>query len=1289
MRRLIVTSLFVLLSSVFVFAQTTTGRLAGTVNGPDGVLPGAIITVTDNKTNKEFTATSNESGNFVFPQLEFGTYTVKVTATGFKTFVANDVKIDVGRDYTLNPNLEIGDVQETVTVTAGADVVTANSAQISNTVSPQQILSLPLVARNPLALATLQPGVQSNPFQGTTINGMRTSMTNITRDGINIQDAYIRTNATDFAPGRPTVDDTAEFTISTSNQEADQGYGGSQIRLVTPRGTKDFSGTLYAYNRNSEFAANNFFSNRSGLVRPFRNRNNFGGKLGGPVPLLNIGNGGPRILKDKGFFFVNYDKLIDPLSTRYNRTILTPTARAGEFRYNRTTFGSDASGDPIDVMVGNSRVVCPARRSQAEVSVCSVSNILSFAAGRNLPNIPSTINPIIQQRILSQIPTESNATGGDGRNTAGYTLNRQTNQERTTFTTRFDLDFNDRNTFNLVYSWNLESNLRGDTDSTGFSNTPRYTQTSENRTLSMAYRAVITPNIVNELRGGGFFSNVPWFLNSAASGFPEYLLAIPLITNPELPNSIQGRNTGNKTIMDNVDWIIGRHNLRFGGQYQRFRVDAYDEFGTIPTYTISTGTATPQFVCPNIQNCNFPGGISSTELGTANGLLALLGGIVSAGTQTYNLESIESGYKPIRFNQPFRYSNHSAYISDRWLATNNLTITGGVRYEVYPAMRLANGLGLEVAIADPDNPLQSILAQNGTYRLIGGNSGVDRTFYKTDYNNFAPQIGFAWAPKFENGFGRFILGENFVVRGGYSQAYSMESILRALDNAYTSNQGLGGTVGRALDPVTGNINLNLRLGTSNLPPTVAPALALPPRSFIQNNSPPITNFFGTVWAIDPKLQIPKVEQYSVGIQREFFGNMALEVRYVGTRSNSLIRGIDYNQVDIFNNGFLSDFERARANLALTGNPFCTTAGCQTLSIFRESASGPGRLGVAPTTTSTPAGTLQRATFINQLNAGTPAQLAALFINSAGNLNNHPSVNNPNAVPFINLVANPATGVVDLLTNAGMYYYNSLQLEVRRRFAQGLYFQANYTYSKNITNAIGTGQTLFEPFLDINNQDLDRQRADYDQTHVFNFNGVYQLPFGKGRMFLNRGGIVNALFGGWEISGLVNWASGAPITFIDPRGTLNRDARSGRQTANSNLTADQIRSLMGIFEQNGRIYWINPSIINPSTGRASNGFGQAAFDGQVFFNVEPGKTGNLARTIVNGPVFFNTNAALMKNFIFTENGMRLQLRMEAFNVFNNVNFFNNTQFADINSPTFGQVTSAGAARTIQFAARFEF
>jgi hypothetical protein len=166
----------------------------------------------------------------------------------------------------------------------------------------------------------------------------------------------------------------------------------------------------------------------------------------------------------------------------------------------------------------------------------------------------------------------------------------------------------------------------------------------------------------------------------------------------------------------------------------------------------------------------------------------------------------------------------------------------------------------------------------------------------------------------------------------------------------------------------------------------------------------------------------------------------------------------------------------------------------------------------------------------------------------------------------------------------------------------------------------------------------------------------------------------------------------PISFIDTRGTLNRGAFSGRQTANSTLSADQIGDLIGVFEANGRIYFIDPSIIN-STGQASPGYigtssPNSAFNGQVFFNVPPGQTGNLPRAFVDGPGFWNVNMSLLKNFKFTES-LKVQLRVEGFNVFNNVNFINNTQFANINSTSFGQITSATGARELQFAFRFEF
>ncbi|MEZ5345363.1 MAG: TonB-dependent receptor [Pyrinomonadaceae bacterium] len=1298
MKRILAVMIFLIAGISTIAAQTTSGRLSGTVSGPDGALPGAIVTITSGQTGKSFTVTADDSGNFRFLQIEPGNYSVKITAEGFKTYVATDLKVDVAREYTLNPTLELGEFQETVTVNAGTDVITATTSQVTNTVSPQQILSLPLITRNPLSLTTLQPGVASNPFQNTSINGLRTTMTNITRDGISINDQFIRTNATDFAPGRPSVDDTGEFTLATTNQESDLGSGGAQIILVTPRGTKDFHGALFAYNRNSAFAANNFFNNRTpnnadgsqaeiAKKPPFRNRNQYGGKISGPMPTPHFGEGGPMFDKDKGFFFFAYEGIKDPLSARATRTILTPEARGGTFRFTRASAGN---------VINAGGISCP---SGAVGSICTVGNILTFAQAQGFQGIPSTIDPTIQARILNLMPTTGNTTGGDSLNTTGYGFNRGQDTIRDTYTTRIDIEATEKDSFYGVYSYNKEDNLRPDVDVQGFDPSPDVTQYSANKTLTLAYRRVFSSNVFNEARWGIFTSEVPF---ARVSPYPSFFIGpagtttgtlAGLISSPDNVFLDQGRNNKLYSWGDNLSIVAGSHSLKFGGQYQLYKVNSYNDVLIVPNYIVGnsnlTAATTTTFQTSNFANVGGTGSlISNSDLATGNALLSILGGLINQARQGFNTTTPTSGYSAERNLSPFRNSNHSLYASDKWSIARGLTLTLGLRYELFPALKINNGLSLEPTITDPNNPAASLLAGNGSFVPVGSNAGKDKLYYKTDYNNFAPNVGFAYTPNFESGFARFLFGSEgkTVIRGGYSHIYGNDSIITSLNNTLTGNVGLGRTSNFALGP-TGTTVLNDRF-SNPLATVPTPAFIAPPRSFLQNNTS-AQGFFGVANAVDPKLQIPKVEQYSFGIQREIFGNMAFELRYVGGRSNNLARGIELNEIDVISNGFLADFKRAQANLGLTGatTPFCNPAvvtGCQALTIFQSGGVGSaGRLAVGSGVT--------LATFISNLRDGTVANLAQLFVSN--NLNNHPSLANPNAAPFINFYQNPNIGQIELFTNAGYYNYNSLQAEVRRRFSNGLYFQGNYTFSKNLTDTIGTSQALFEPYLQNNNRKLDKQRADFDQTHVFNFNGIYELPFGKGKMFWNQGGLLDKIVGGWQLSGIMQMSTGAPITFVDARGTLNVGGRSGRQTVNSTLTNDQIRALVGVFEQNGRIYYINPSVINPANGRGSNGYisnlnSNGTFNGQVFFNVEAGETGSLGRTLISGPKFFNVDLSLIKNIKFTEN-VRVQLRAEAFNALNHVNFFNNTQFASITSTTFGQITSAAAARQMQFAARFEF
>jgi hypothetical protein len=1221
------------LTSAMAAQGSSTGKLSGTVAGPDGVIAGATVVLTDNMTGKETTVTSNQEGGFEIPLLNIGTYTVKVTAQGFKTFTATEVKIDVGKEYRLNAMLEVGNITESVTVQAGAEVINSANAELSTTVSQRQIQELPLNGRNPLALVSLQAGT-SNSSGVTTINGQRTSFTNITRDGVNVQDNFIRSNATDFVPDRPNVDDVGEFTIVTQNAGAELGYGSAQIQLVTPRGSNQFHGAGYIYNRNSEFAANSFFNNAvvatptnpsGGIPRPYLNRNQFGGRIGGPI------------IKDKIFFFGAYEGFRLRQSTSSLRTILTPAARQGVFSYLDNT--SAAAGGPI-------------RRT---VNVLSLSGL--------------SADPLIASRILAGVPTSGNDTGaGDQFNTTGFRLSRLQNQDREAITSRFDYEINQNHRVYATYAYKKEFLMRPDVDGqpggggAGYTTTPFGNQDANTPFFSSAYSAALGANLTNEVRGGFQFSD-PKFDRTAEP--TDFFIQIPLISSPESAFQKQGRNTKIYNFQDNAVWLRGVHSFRFGGQAQLFRINPYGPgaFGasTIPTWVLGTNSNVPQTLVAG----QFPGGINTAQLGTANQLMALLAGIVSSGNQTFNVNDKNSGFVPgTAPNRRLHYENYSGYFADQWRLKPNLTVNLGLRYELFTGIREPNGLLLEPAIGEND-PVASIMNPAGIHVFVGNNAGGNKMF-KADRNNFAPIISFAWSPDFKNGFlSKIFPGENRTVfRGGYRESYVNDEFVRAADNALLGNAGLSQQLQQ--------INLNARF--SNLPSFTTPLLQVP-RTFAQNNA--IAANFGTVFAIDPDIRLPRVQEYNFGIERELGANMAMEIRYVGGRSSNLIRVLDFNQVDIFNNGFVADFNRALSNMRLTGNPGCTPAqnpGCQTLTVFPRLGSG---------------GLLNNATIRNQILGGTPADLAIIYVQNG-------------LTGTVQFLGNRNAGAVDLLFNSARYNYNSLQTELRRRFSNGLYLQANYTFSKVLADAAGVGQTRVDPPLNLFGPEMEYNRAPYDQTHVFNLNSIYELPFGKGKPFVNQGGWVDRVVGGFQFQNIMRWNTGTPLTFTDARGTFNRAGRSASQTALTSLNKNQIRNLLGVFNTKCGIFYINPAAIDINldtcnsaavppgtrigTGRGSNGFGTAAFQGQVFFNNNPGQTSGLERAFIDGPISFNWDASIIKKIPIKES-VSIQLRLEAFNVLNTVNW--GDPVTNVNSTNFGRITGTGAPRIVQLVGRIEF
>jgi hypothetical protein len=651
----------------------------------------------------------------------------------------------------------------------------------------------------------------------------------------------------------------------------------------------------------------------------------------------------------------------------------------------------------------------------------------------------------------------------------------------------------------------------------------------------------------------------------------------------------------------------------------------------------------------------FPGGISTTQFNNANALFATLGGIVSSGTQSFNVKDKTSGFSAVPRQEDYRYSNYSFYLNDQWRVTPSFTFNIGLRYEILTPPRLLNGLGLEVVIPEGGDALTTILDPNGTYNFVGGNAGNNRLF-KVDYNNFAPVVSFAYSPKGGSSWLKWLTGKDsnlFVIRGGFRQSFVNDSNLTAARNAMNGNSGMGTTAVSALNPVTGTSQLNARL--SALPSIAAPTLSVP-RTFAQNNTASYS-YFGTVFAVDPKIQTTRINEYNLSIQRPLGWGTVMEVRYAGSSSNSLWRVVDYNQVNIRNNGFADDFDRARQNLISFGN---ASVG-QPLTVFPLLGSG---------------GLLTNSTIKTLLLNGTPGEMAYTYIING-------------LTGSVKFLPNSNTGVVDLLKNGSKYRYNSLQVDVRKQFSKDFYFQANFTWQKTLTDSIGTSQTLVDTILDLRNPQLEYTRADYDTSRTFNANAIYDLPFGKGKLIGgSMPGWADRIIGGWRLGGILRWTSGTPITLVDARGTLNRAGRSARQTPDLTISYDQLRSMTGHFENANGIYWLDPSMVNPATARAAEGYGSTPFAGQIFFNAAPGKTGNMGRAVLDGPQYYTVDLGLLKDFAVTER-VKMQLRLDAYNALNHTNFYA-PQIVDINSSSFGKVASGTwSPRVVQIAGRIMF
>ena len=1186
----------------FAYAQTSLGRVAGTVfDASGGMLPGATITLTNIGTNEVRTTVSDASGTFILQQVPVGTYKATVALDGFKTAEFTDVSVAVGQDYSLTARLGIGAITETVTVIAGSSLVQTTSPEVSSTVMQRQVLDIPLANRDITNLIKLQAGVPGiTSGANTAINGGRPTWTQVTLDGINIQDNFIRTNSLDFLPNRPTSDNVAEFAITTSVSGADNAGGATSVRMVTPSGSNRFTGSIYEANRDAKFAANSFFNNASNVPKEELSRHDFGGRMGGPIQ------------RDKLFFFFNYE---GRRQTQDNSPNLTIPANGdffdGVFRYVDTS-GAVRS---VNVMQLSGLTVDPTLRAGFFSGIPGATNVNNFTAGDSTAD-----------RLL---------------NTAGYRSLQEDKNDRNSLTGRIDYAVSSAHRLEGVFSYFKETDDRTDLDAISQPRPLVYTSSDPKR-LSLAWRWAKSANLNNELRGG--FNLAPVAFNTDVDFGDGLLYGTALgISNPIVSFQAQGRYTDTYQLTDNASYLVGSHQIQTGGSWQRRLINPYNFAGQYPTVNFGFTTAAPQSV--QLTSGQFPGGIAAADLARANAMASWLGGVVSSTSQTFQVRDTTSGFVPgIPSDENYTADTIALFVQDNWRLKPNFTLRAGLKWEYYSPLSERDNLGLMPQFNG--RSFRDTMLDPATTLTF-----VDGKFYNKDLNNFGPTVGFAWDVTKDG---------RTAVRGGYSMTYVDEESVTVARSVGRSNSGLTTTATRSnlFAPVSGGVPLPATPEFKSVR-TLADQIAL--------------STTAVLWGVDPDIQQPRVHQVSVGIQRELPWSLAAEARYVGTFGREIWRGVDFNQIDL-SQAFVDDFVRARTNGFLAQQ-----AGLSFSPLFNPNVSGSQPLTVLPTF----GVSLTNATAVSAIQQAEVGRLADFFLTSGT------AATRANARG--QFLQNPAIYSVDSIINGGFNNYNALQLELRRQFRGGFFGQVNYTFADSKTDSTGTGQNRFEAFMDNDRPELDEGRSVFHISHVLNANAIYELPFGDGRRWLNGGGLSNVLLGGWQISSILALQSGEPFSITSERGTFNRAGRSGNNNALSNLSVSEIQKMIGVFKQpDGRIYWLDPKVINAATGRgvgADNLENSAGFAGQVFFNPGVGEVGNLPVRAFDGPRSFRLDLALSKRTRIAGR-YNFELKGEAFNVTNSVSF--NMSNTDINGTSFGRITGVVVgSRVMQLSARFDF
>ena len=847
----------VLLIQAAAVAQNFQAQIAGVVRDPTGaVVPQAQVAAVNTETGAAYQTRTNGEGGYLLPTLLPGVYKVTCSHSGFKSMERASITLEVSQELRLDFQLEPGNVSEQITVTAAAPELEETDATVGQVVTTREIDNLPLNVRDTFALVGLTPGVVFGPNFGNASNTPDVGR-NFFKSDFNVgggrsgSQEILLDGAPDTTPDisrgliNPPPDSVREFKVQVNSYDAQFGRtSGGTVNIVTKSGTNEVHGVLYDYERHSIFDANNFFANVRALPVLSFQRHQFGA------------NAGAAAIKNKWFFFGDYEGLRQGYPVTNISTVPSALQRVGNFSQTVTSSGALINiYDPatLTTLASGSRT-----RTQFPGNVVPVSRFDKVAANSvqyfPLPNLPG-------DKVTDQ-------------NNYVY------DQNSTTDSNKYDIrsDYNISDNTRAFARFSRQQDVRYTAGNLplpaggGRNTTDHYTQAvadlthvfSSNVVADVQYSFVRGLAIQSGASRGfdiGSLGFAPNFIAGTDKQFPLYSITDTVSTDyiaVENDSILQSQPRNVYTARGSVSWLRGKHSLRFGGESRVLDFnegqwnDVSGDFSFSRTFT--------------------QGPVATTSSTTGGyGWASFLLGNVSGG-EIQEMEPIST-----------RGLYYSLFFQDDWRVTERLTLNLGLRYDLTMGDsekydRLAY---LDLAATSPLAAAAGLPNLKGELQWIGKGNSPDQQ--ATDWRNLGPRIGFAYR-----------LASKTVMRGGYGIMYVPKTVAGNGDGAIESFRTTPLTA--STDSVTPLVTL-----TNPFPSGILPVV---------NDRDPLANIGTSIVAPTQDFKSAYIQTWSFGFQRQLPLNLLISVNYWGNKGTHLITGPwNLNQLpDVYESlaGHLSD-----------------------------------------------------------------------------------------------------------------------------------------------------------------------------------------------------------------------------------------------------------------------------------------------------------------------------------------------------------------------------------------------